>query len=123
MGSMTQESGAPDVEHVPLVLADDLRHDLERIAENVAHAIEPSLQYVTVELERIAWETERRAVRAAGDDAGTSRPPVVSAAELARHVMRVARTAEQRTWWHTNDGGRPCGGRFAAPYRTLAGDR
>ncbi len=70
MERMVQDSGAPDVEHVPLVLAEDLKHDLERLAENVAHAIEPSWQHVTaVELHRIAWETERRAVRAADDDA------------------------------------------------------
>ena len=94
---MTQESGAPDVEYGTIVLADDLRDDLDRLAENVAHAAEPNVQHVAIELQRIARETERRASRVGNADAA-SRTPVV-AIDLARHVMRTSTTPEQSAWW------------------------
>jgi len=96
---MVPESGTHEIAHEPLVLADDLRLDLERLAENVAHAAEPSAQHVTIELQRIAWETVRRAFRAAENDAAAPRPRAVSTIDLARHLMRTATTMELRAWW------------------------
>ncbi|CAN5800121.1 hypothetical protein BH11MYX4_BH11MYX4_23100 [soil metagenome] len=97
---MVQESGTHEIAHEPLVLAEDLRLDLERLAENVAHAAEPSAQHVTIELQRIAWETVRRAFRAAEDAAAAPRPrAAVSTIDLARHLMHTATTVELRAWW------------------------
>lgn len=76
MDRMTQESSAGDIEHVALVLADDLVHDLERLLENIAHAAEPNVQHVPIELQRIArGDSSPRVPRRARRDGVAARRP------------------------------------------------